>query len=137
MILKFFNKGYLHIFENLGSKIWFDSLPEVSIICYSLQILVAKRKCFFVFYRQRGLHLTRFCFIWVWMLHTFEETYLKFSNFPCRKFWWDRSCRRSTLNDTLSKWLRSLYWMILGLYFAWKTFRRVNVNLWKSGKSIS
>ena len=25
--------------------------------------------------------------------------------------------------DTLSKWLKSLYWMILGLCFGWKTFK--------------
>ena len=39
--------------------------------------------------------------------------------------------------DTLSKWLKSLYWMILGLCFGWKSFKTVNVNLWKSDKPVS
>ena len=29
------------------------------------------------------------------------------------------------------------YWMILGLCFIWKAFKTVNVNLWKSGKTVT
>ena len=35
---------------------------------------------------------------------------------------------------SLSKW--SLYWMVLGLYIEWKTFKTINVNLWQSDKPV-
>ena len=69
-------------------------------------------------------------FIGTWILSTLEEKYFKFSNSPDWKFWRDNSWSRSALNDALSKWLKSLYWINLGLCFTWKTFRTVNVNLW-------
>ena len=59
--------------------------------------------------------------------------FLKISmvNILNRYFW------RSALNYTSSKLLKFLYWIISGLCFAWKVFKTVNVNLWKSDKPVS
>ena len=57
---------------------------------------------------------------------------LNFSNSPGITFLRDNSWQRSARNDALSKWLKSLYWMILGFRFTWKVFKTVNANLWKS-----
>ena len=91
------------------------------------------------FMKEDWLHLTWFSFIEALVLSTFDsfkEMYLNFSNSSGWTFWVDNSWR-SILNDALSKWLKSLYWIILGLCFAWKTFETVNVNLWKSDRPFS
>ena len=76
-----------------------------------------------LFKKRDWLHLPCFSFIGAWILSTFEEMYLNFSSSPGWTFWRDNSWWRSTLNDVLSKWLKPLYWMILGLCFAWKSFK--------------
>ena len=75
--------------------------------------IIALMSCLFM--KRDWLHLTCFSFIGAWILSTFEEMHLNFSNFLGRKFWKDNSWRRYALNVALSKWLKSLYWMILGL----------------------
>ena len=69
------------------------------------------------------LHLTCFSFIWVLILRTFEEMCLNFSNSQGKTFVRYNSWRRSAQNDALSKWLKSLYWVILGLCFTWKVLK--------------
>ena len=80
------------------------------------------------------LHLTCFFFIGAWII---KEMYLNFSNSLGRTFFRDNFWRRSARNDALSKWLKSLYWIILGIYFRWKVFKTVNVSLWKSDKHLT
>ena len=48
------------------------------------------------------------------------------------KCWRDNSW--NVVNNALLKWLKFLYYMILGLRFEWETFKTVNINLWKSDK---
>ena len=91
----------------------------------------------YLFMKGDWLYVTCFNLIGAWILSTFEEMYLNFSNSPWWTFWIDNSRKISTQDDALSKWLKSLYRMILGLCFAWKTFKTVNVNLVKSDKPIS
>ena len=88
----------------------------------------------YLFMKGDWLHLICFSFFWACVLSTFEEMYI---NSPGWTFWIDNSWRKSAVNDALSKWLKSLYWIILGSCFAWKTFKNVNVNLWKSDKPVS
>ena len=90
-----------------------------------------------LFMKVDWLHLTCFSFVGEWILSTFEDMHLNFSKSKDWTFWRDKSWRRSALNDALSKWLKSLYWIIFGLSFAWKTFKTVNFNLWKPDKPVS
>ena len=91
----------------------------------------------YLFMKGDWLYVTCFNLIGAWILSTFEEMYLNFSNSPWWTFWIDNSRKISTQDDALSKWLKPLYRMILGLCFAWKTFKTVNVNLVKSDKPVS
>ena len=100
-----------------------------------VRVAIAFLSCLFM--KGDWLHVTCFSFIGACVLTTFEEMYLNFSNSPGWAFLINNSWRRSVLNDALSKWLKSFYWMILGLCFAWKTFKTVNINLWKSDKPVS
>ena len=91
----------------------------------------------YLFMKGDWLYVTCFNLIGAWILSTFEEMYLNFSNSPWWTFWIDNSWKISTQDDALSKWLKSLDRMILGLCFTWKTFKTVNVNLGKSDKPVS
>ena len=91
----------------------------------------------YLFMKGDWLYVTCFNLIGAWILSTFEEMYLNFSNSPWWTFWIDNSRKISTQDDALSKWLKPLYRMILGLCFAWKTFKTVYVNLVKSDKPVS
>ena len=71
---------------------------------------------------------------WAWISKTFKELNINLSNSPDWTFWRDFALSYAAQSYVLSK---SSYWMILGLCFAWKTFKTVNVNLLKSEKPFS
>ena len=52
------NKGYFLIFENLVSKIWFDSLPKFPIIGYSLHITIIVENLKFLQRFSRNISLS-------------------------------------------------------------------------------
>ena len=115
-------------------KYLFQLLSFLYLLRRRVLVIIAFLSCLLM--KEDWLHLTCFSYVRSWILRTFEEMYLNFSNSPGRAFLRDNSWRRSAQNDVLSKWLKSLYWMILGLCFTWKVFKTVNVNLWKSDKLV-
>ena len=71
--------------------------------------------------KETGYIQLVFSLIETWALSTIEERSLHFSSSLDWTMWRDSSCRKSALNNALSKWLKYPYWMSSCLWAYYKT----------------